>query len=657
MSEDSARRRQMTGPARRVAPLAAQSLSRWGAPQLESRTVDGWALTSRISPRDVVRLAVADAAGRPQNLYPALAPIDGPAPQLPWAVPLTDVQGRFHLVAFDLDLGHGDGNVVRDTAQLTDVLQQLRIEHTVAQSGPSGGRHVWLSMTEPASADVIAALANHAAAALPTLDLSPLKNPVWGSVRPPGAPHRSGGVSVILSGPDEPLRPAVTVEQLTRLMVTLAAAAAAPERPTASLTPPAAPLPVDAEGHPYLPGSRRPLPPASARALVQVPADASAAAFTVLLGAVRARWHLSDVVAVLHEPGLEHIRSERDATGRRQRDPRTRQRMLARQWNKAVLVVQRTTDRPAGTVDDPTFAGRAAAVAQRISAVQARADAAPGRWATRTGPGARRVLDALCLLTATAITPTVEADTRRLAILTGLGRETVRIRLHQLAAEGWIALTEAATGRRGHTWTLLPIPVRPGQRSYPQPSSSTRAQGVPPPSTASTHRFWQDHLGRRLADQNHDLFTTAGLGHAAGQVYAHLVNATTSTEDLLHSTGHPPEQLQRLLADLVAVGLLLRTSDGWRRRSRDARPSAARRLNCVGVLARRWRSYEQERILWAWWCDELEWMRLPRTDPAKRRRNARVAAGQLTIDGATARGRYPRRGDGRADHRAAARAA
>jgi hypothetical protein len=40
--------------------------------------------------------------------------------------------------------------------------------------------------------------------------------------------------------------------------------------------------------------------------------------------------------------------------------------------------------------------------------------------------------------------------------------------------------------------------------------------------------------------------------------------------------------------------------------------------------------------------------------PGKRRRTARVAIGRLTIDGATIRGRYPRRGDGRANHRAAA---
>lgn len=653
MSEDSARRRQMTEPARRVSPLAPESLSRWGTPRPESRAVDGWALTARISPRDVVRLAVADDAGRPQNQYPALAPIDGPAPQLPWAVPLTDEQRRFHLVAFDLDLGHGDGNVPRDTALLTGWLDQLRIEHTIAQSGPSGGRHIWLSMTEPTPADLVGALADHAAALLPTLDVSPLKNSVWGSVRPPGAPHRFGGHSMIMTGPDEPLRPAVTVEQLTRLVVAIAAAATAQRTQPTSLAP-AAPLPVDAEGHRYLPGQRRPLPAGSARALSAVPVDASASAFTVLLGAVRARWHLADVVAVLHEPGMEHIRTERDAAGRRQRDPRTRQRMLARQWNKAVLVVQRTTDVAPAAVDDPTFSGRAAAVAERIAAVQARADAAPGRWHTRTGPSARRVLDALCLLTATAVTATVEADTRRLAVLTGLGRETVRIRLHQLAADGWIALTEMAAGRRGNVWTLSPVSISPGQSSYPQVSLPMRSQGVPPPGSISSHRIWQDKLGRRLADQNHDIFTPAGLGHAAGQLYTHLTAATTSTEDLLTTTRNPPEQLQALLADLLAARLIARTVCGWRRVPRDARTAAARRLRCDGVLVQRRRIYEQERILWAWWCDEVEWMRLSRTDPAKRRRTARVATGQLTIDGATIRGRYPRRGDGRADHRAAA---
>jgi len=383
-----------------------------------------------------------DDAGRPQSV-PRAGADRRARPRLPWALPLTDEQGRFHLVAFDLDLGHGDGNVVRDARQLTDWLNQLRIEHTVAQSGPSGGRHVWLSMLEPTPAELISVLADHAGTVLPTLDLSPLKNSAWGSVRPPGAPHRFGGHSVILTGPDEPLRPAVTVEQLTRLVVVIAGAAAT-TRPHPVPPPVSTPLPVDSEGHRYLPGQRRPLPAASARALAGVPVDASAAAFTVLLGAARARWHLADVVAVLHEPGLKHIRTERDAAGRRQRDPRTRQRMLARQWNKAVLAV------------------------------------------------------------------------------------------------------------------------------------------------------------------------------------------------------------------LLAARLVARTAAGWRRIGRDGRGAAARRFHCDGILAGRRHNYEKERILWAWWCDELDWMRLPRTDPAKRRRAGRIAAGQLTIDGTTTRGRYPRRGDGSTDHRAAA---
>jgi len=613
-------------------------------------TADAWALTGRISPRDVVRVAVVDAAGRPQNLYPAVAPIDGPAPQLPWAVPLTDEQGRFHLIAFDLDLGHGDGNVIRDTQQLTGWLGQLRIEHTVAQSGPSGGRHVWLSLTESAPAELVSALADYAAGALPSLDLSALKNAAWGSVRPPGAPHRSGGHSVVLNGPDEPLRPAVTVEQITRLTAMIATVAVARQLRPAPL-PATTPLPVDADGHRYLPGQRRPLPPGSARALKTVPADASATMFTVLLGAVRARWHLADILPVIDQPGLEHIRSERHAGGRELRSPRDRQRVLARQWNKAVDAVQNTPDTAAATVDDPTFSDRAADISAQIHSTQARADAAPGRWNTRTGPSARRVLDALCLLALTAITATVEADTRRLALLTGLGRETVRVRLHQLANDNWISLTEPAAGRRGHVWTITRLPASPAQISYPQAPSLPRSQGVPPPGFPRTH--WQQKLRTRLADQAHDVFTPAGLGHAAGQLYAQLSPTPTDTAELVGWTRRAPDQVNVLLADLLAVRLIIRTATGWRRPRNDRRTATARRLGTNGTLDGRRTRYEHERRLWAWWCDELDWMRLPRTDPAKRRRG-QLAVGQLTFDGARPHGRYPRDSRGRADHRRAA---
>ncbi len=258
-------------------------------------------------------------------------------------------------------------------------------------------------------------------------------------------------------------------------------------------------------------------------------------------------------------------------------------------------------------------------------------------------------LDALCLLVVTAVTASVEADIRRVAALTGLGRETVRVRFHQLASDGWITLTEPATARRGHTWTLTKIPLPPGQSSYPQASSDTRSQGVPPPPPSRSH--WQNKLRTRLDDQAHDVFTPAALGHATGSLYAELTAQPMTTADLAGRCRRPTDQITTLCADLLAAHLIVRTRSGWRRSSSDRRTKAAQRLGVDGTLAARRSRYEHERLLWAWWCDELDWMRLPRTDPAKKRRG-RLAVGQLTLDG----GR-PRDITGRADHRSATKLA
>ena len=199
--------------------FGGRNLGRVDAPasKRSSPVVDGWALTARISPRDDVRIAAVDSAGQVQNLYPHVAQVSGPAPVVPWAVHLTDGHRQFHLIAFDLDLSQGDGNVLRDCRRLTRWLDELAIEYTIAQSGPSGGRHVWLSLLEPIAAHEVAQLADAVALALPTLDVSSLKNPATGAVRPPGAPHRRGGHSVVLAGPPQLLRPAVTAEQIGRL--------------------------------------------------------------------------------------------------------------------------------------------------------------------------------------------------------------------------------------------------------------------------------------------------------------------------------------------------------------------------------------------------------------------------------------------------------
>lgn len=620
-------------------------------------------MLERVSPRDHVRLAAVAADGEILNEYASLVRTDSAAiPTVPWAMYLTDaITGRQHFVVFDLDSARGDA--VADAAVVVGWLQELGIEHTVCASGPSGGRHVWLSMLDPIPQSQAKALALTAALLLQTLD----RSSTTGCVRPPGAPHRHGGHSEILTGPGgaETLRPAVTAVQIDALHEIIHTAAIADKRASIAgveqLLDGHRPVLVDDAGAPHLPGRRRALSPAIAAALDEIPDDPSRTLRRILVGAAHARWHRADIEdLVATAPGLEHLRSRRDRPGlpRIRRRPLQLQARLQRKWADAVDWA--ATHPPQQPQDDPTWAHRSAAVGELVDDVQARADASSGRWATRTGPAARRVLDALSLLVATAVTDTVEADVRRLAITTGLGRETVRLRLQDLAADGWITLAAPAAGRRAHHWTLIAPPPPPG-RVHTQSRSRTRSQGVaaprtsrPPQPSLTLRDAWLAALTRRLADLAHDLWTPAGLGHQAGTVYAALGEDFVTVTDLVDVLHHARSEVEAVLLALVRHGLVVTDRRGrFRRAMKDARRRTAKLLGVDGQLVERAQRYAVEKMLWSWWCDELEWMRLPARSPAKRRRRL-LATGQLALDDARPHGPMPR-ADGRVD-RAAARA-
>ncbi|MBN9630064.1 MAG: hypothetical protein J0I18_05585, partial [Actinobacteria bacterium] len=163
-----------------------------------SAVVDGWALTRALSPRDTVRVAVPeDHAGTWSNLYATVAAIAGPRPDGPWAMYLAD-RGGYRFLCFDLDAGRG--NAAHDAGRLSLWLDELNIDHLVAVSGPAGGRHVWISLEEATDPRLIRELADLTGSLLPSLDKGPLSNPDTGCVRPPGAPHRHGGESMLERG-------------------------------------------------------------------------------------------------------------------------------------------------------------------------------------------------------------------------------------------------------------------------------------------------------------------------------------------------------------------------------------------------------------------------------------------------------------------------
>jgi len=617
---------------------------------------DAWALTGVLSPRALVRVADVDAYGQVVNTYTRRARTDGPRPGAPWAVYLADDAGAFRLLAFDFDAGKGDP--AADAATFCGWLKQAGLPHVLACSGPSGGRHVWLALADPQAAGTVDVLARLVRARLPSLDIAPLANPVTGCVRPPGAPHRAGGVSRVLAGDLAALTcPTVTAAGVGRLLDQLTAARIEPAAPV----DPAAPLPVDRAGRLYLPGVRRELPPASATALAGAAeaadaADASAVLRRVLAGAAAARWRCADVAALAagagRSPGLEHLRSQGQGPGapRRVRSPAECGRVLSRQWDRAVRWV--AAHPRAAAEQDLTFEPRAAALAAVVDAVQVRADAAPGRWAGPGGPTDRRVLDAICVLSLQAMSGPVQADIRRLGLLCGIGRETARTALLRLAAGGWLARHSPADGPRAAVWILcqeLSTVVDVPSRSQADP----RPPGAGP---AERHR-WITLLRARLFAAAHDVFTPAGgLGHATGQLYATLTAAPASIGQLTHRLGCTPDEAGYRLGALRAARLVRRSPGGWCVVRVDRRDRAALRLGVAGRLADRGRRYALEREAWAWWGAELAWMHALRRGPASRR----PGLGQLSVvdpaGSPPARAPHPRRVDGRADFAAARQA-
>lgn len=607
----------------------------------EAARADAWALTRAISPRDRVRVASVDAAGTVLNQYAGSRRLTAEPPATPWAVHLADPDG-YRLIAFDLDAKHGAGQPARDAATITALLTGLGIAHVICRSGPADGRHVWLACTSPVDPALVATLGRFLAARCPSLDTAPLNNAATGCVRPPGSPHRDGGTATVLTGNLDTLRtPSTTPDQLAALVQQVAAQITGTEPGPAA----AAGIRTDPAGHPYLPGLRRPLPRASAVALQQPvgDGDASVQLWKVLLGAAASHWHLADLAELAATaPGLEHLRSRRSTRGG-QRTPRSRfdaAQTLTRQWRYAVRYA---VANPRSTGDDDTFDTRAGTLTDTVRALQQRADAAPGRWQHGGGPADRRVLDTLHTLALLAVTATVEADIRRLALAAGIGRETARTALARLTADGWISQARPASGVHGAVWTIDPHNVLHRDTELARSQAATRPAGAGAADRTLLLEYFQD----RLTAAAHDVFSqNHALPHRRGNSYARLSPITPR---------HPADAVELDdLDDLRQYGLAIHTPNGWIRTAATMRDGLARRFGVHGRLEQRRGRYTAEREVWSWWQAEHDWMNTPRADRERRRSTSQTPLWQTAADARYPR--HPRRTDGRADY-AAARAA
>ncbi|SDI47149.1 hypothetical protein SAMN05421505_15520 [Sinosporangium album] len=627
-----------------------------------------------------------DESGEWAHAYEAEVRLGATAPQGPYAWYLTDARGMWRFLVLDFDASRGDaGDVARDLAGAREVLAAADVEHLVCRSGPAGGMHVWVS-ADLVSADLVRAVAVAAARRWPTLDLSPLTNRRTGCVRPPGAPHRAGGWSRPEGGAERAaaiLSRPVEAEAIQRLAVLLDADLAVAEAAEAAVR-----AVEQGQDGPRLAGRRRPCDVADLLAVEVAAGQGHAHLARVLVRLALARWSRAEAVALveahLSAPGLVHVRRQGGAR-ERVRGVGERAALLERQWARAVAyaaTLRREVD--GQEPEEGEWPRRVAGVVATVAGVRRAVEgaAAEGRWARQSGPADRRALEFALEMALEAVAGEVELDCRRVALACGMGKTTAARALRRLCLDGWLALVEAGEGRRAHRYRVLQQPDCPAAAELAtsppddaQAQAVTRdalggggTQAIPRPAEAPSLPCAPDvartrhraELAARREITGHDLYThprpgQPGLGAHTAATAAALATGLYNVKDLAQATGYTAATTRRHLTGLRTHNLARPTTTAattWRPTATSP-DRVTRRIGAAGVRARRARAYALDRAIWAWWLDELAWMRTP-----GKRRGRAAGPGQqpLILVGAptwSRRARYPRDDRGRADHHAA----
>ncbi|MFJ4342670.1 hypothetical protein [Streptomyces sp. NPDC088915] len=599
--------------------------------------------------------------------------MDGFVPSGPYALPLTDPQHRFRWVVFDLDSKHGA--VGLDLARLLRYLNEAGLVCVTVSSGPTGGRHVWVASSTPLSSSLVRLINEAAKRTLPTLDTSVLNNASTAAVRPIGAPHRDGGRATLMSPESETeaarlLTPAScgnSREAFERLAVLLGAD---PREATPAPLPRRSSIVNDRLG-PRLAGIPAALPDVdTVAALRAVPEDASRALAAILVRLAVRRWTWPMVRALLKQQeyrrgALLHACTRRRAGYRTHVSEEAAERRLARQWARCVEYASRMPS--LDDEDNVEWSERLVDVVALVVALQAAADAAPGRWAIESGPADRAALDLLCLYALKAGTLVLALDIRRAALATGHGRSTMHRALDRLALDGFLAPQENIGPAA--TWQLLPLGEEHPLSESPQlPLCAWGGTQGPRLSATATRTSMLSRLQDRLETVRADVFAygrlghgrtrrRGGLGHHTARVHLALTEHRTApltVAELAILTGYEGRCIRRKLlrmqelmvtarASLVphhecpvcaaSPGDMCRTSGGtplpkgqrhvqrtelamaragagyWRARETSCLVLAAQALGVHGTTSRRARTYAAEIELWHWWQDEEDWMR------------------------------------------------
>lgn len=643
----------------------------------------------------------AAVAGRPVVVY--LTPKKGRHTDPPFTRIGCDFDAKHHSIAL----------AANDAYLLGAYLDAAGIPYVRAISGPSGGRHVWFAVPAGVPGELVRRFAHAANLIFPTFDPLPLSNlSGYGALRPPGSPHRDGGHSVLdgvtVDEAIDRLKAGATPAQFEMLTQWLEEelpflpqaenehTPAGDRRPYAENDhesrkpapsggglPPSVvdvhgadrvrPLETDENGHLKLPGQRRALDE-RARAALHTPLEPhqqhSDRMFSCVRGLVRARFSHDEGWKTAWSgmyPGLAYITTERVAgsTKRRQRSEADAQKIFIRQWMLAAEVEARRPEGHAETADPAPEVTMAVGVFLEFLS-----DLGPAYWSQKGRQSHLAVAFFAGLQMLAAARLDVSLGSRRCSDATGFSHETCNVALTRAVDAGHLEELDRDP-KYGNRRVTLPQSLlgellhRPAVTSEAPDTGLTQARngrrgvlGGPSGGIEGSRSALRDHVEWLLELLASDLFAHGGrLGHHGAHTWMIMETAQglLSLDRLIQETGFGKRTVIRHMREFSRAGLV--TGDpsvGWTRTGRTL-DEAAQRCSTAGIREARAARHVIDRIVWRWFQDDVEWMRLSKEEKKKARR-APAEQTCIKVDGDSSGGRrFPRRTCGSPDHSEAAR--
>jgi DNA-binding MarR family transcriptional regulator len=465
-------------------------------------------------------------------------------PDCPYAVHLAR-SGRFRTVALDFDFKRGYlyVEVERQATLASKLLAKCGFRPVVVST--DGGFHVLATLADPVWADEIGPIIVRLARRFPALDPSPMMNPATGAIRPPGALHRSGARSSVVSGTLRDLQEgtfSAALEKLDRELLPDAAnsprgllpATVSGDRTTNGLSPRIDQLLRNGDTtHQYLSRSE----------VVQA----------IATNAVRAGWSQECLFEALTDP------ANKGGAKLQRMKARGARKYIARSYLKAASYVK--------------VEARLDEILERL-----RLHISTITWPGQAGATDLVVYRALLAIAERAKKLRFSASSRELAEIAAVGRTTAAKSVRRLIERGCVRL--ARRGERGdpHIYEFVLDAVSRGRAAFPP-------------------RVFEGAIATPSLD--HEAFARKGLGPNGGRVYRYLQSLPeTCVTPVAEALGIDVSTARRNLRKLESAGLASVRDGIWIAIPKDLDEVAAE-LGVTGLRVRKRQRHDEERKLFA----------------------------------------------------------